>query len=105
MIAYLKEELASFDGFRNRNVTLHLDDEYKPGGGDALWAAVQFAAADVLVIAKSAMSYVSALYNEKCVVYVQQWERPKLAAWVDGENLDRPSFKSELQGCLSRIPN
>lgn len=90
---------SSFDGYRNRSLSVHLD-------GDVLEAWSNLARADVLVMAKSSFSHVPAFFNDKCVVYQPYWHRP-LSQWVgattsEAEPLDAPRLQ-DLRACIARV--
>ncbi|CAK0898551.1 unnamed protein product [Prorocentrum cordatum] len=90
---------SSFDEYRSKGLTVHLD-------GDVLEAWSNFARADVLVMARSSFSHVPAFFNDKCVVYQPYWHLP-LSHWVSStanekEPLD-PEQLQKLRDCLARI--
>jgi hypothetical protein len=89
---------SEFDGYRTRGVTVHLD-------GDPMEAWAHFAAADVLVMAKSSFSHVPAFLNENCVVYQPYWHRP-LDEWVSAQADDVAPLSvaatRALKDCIER---
>jgi hypothetical protein len=94
-------EANDFRGYLKRNVTIHLD-----GDTTEVWA--HFAAADVLVTAKSSFSFVPAFLNDKCVVYQPHMHKP-LDGWVVAQEVDAKPLsdaaQKELKGCIeSKAP-
>lgn len=65
---------SDFEGYRRRNMTVHLDT-------DPAWDWAQMSAAEVLVMAKSAYSHAPALLNRNCIIYQPYWSMP-LGAWI-----------------------
>lgn len=66
----------SQDVFRERGVTMHVDDV----GVFETWE--QFILADILVIARSSFSYVPALINNKGTVLYREFWHPALGDWI-----------------------
>jgi len=100
-----KYNSSDFDGFRQRNMTVHLD-------GDILDAWAVMAHANVLVMAKSAFSHVPAYLNTNCILFQPWWHKP-LPGWIiardangtasDDSSRGEPFFDiSELRNCLGR---
>jgi len=100
-----KYSSSDFDGFRQRNMTVHLD-------GDILDAWAVMAHAKVLVMAKSAFSHVPAYLNTNCILFQPWWHKP-LDGWIlardangtgsDHSSRGNPFFDiSELRRCLDR---
>jgi hypothetical protein len=90
---------SSFDGYRSRSLSVHLD-------GDVLEAWSNLARADVLVMAKSSFSHVPAFFNDKCVVYQPYWHRP-LSQWVSATTSEMEPLDSarlqDLRACIARV--
>mmetsp|Transcript_119475 Transcript_119475/g.381170 ORF Transcript_119475/g.381170 Transcript_119475/m.381170 type:complete len:142 (+) Transcript_119475:508-933(+) len=83
---------SDFDGYRARNMTVHLD-------ADVLSDWAWMSSAQVLVIAKSSYSHVPAWLNPNCVVFQPYWNLP-LSSWVNGAEVGSPSFDVELAKCI-----
>lgn len=82
---------STFDGFRQRGVTVHLDtDEVET------WA--QMSQADVFVGAKSSFSFFPSLLTKGCVLY-QKWLTRGLSTFVDADIKKGPSDEG-LKRCM-----
>jgi hypothetical protein len=87
---------ATFDVFREKGVTVHLDtDEVET------WA--QMSQADVFVGAKSSFSFFPSLLTKGCVMY-QKWLTRGLATFVDADIKTGPSDKG-LERCMEQAKN
>jgi len=76
-----------FDGFRDRGITIHLDDE------DMLDPWAHMARADLLISSRSFFCYVPALLNRGCIVYpgvvAYAGHRPELPDnWIDALEIE-----------------
>jgi len=85
---------SDFDGYRARGATVHLD-------GDPMEVWAHFAAADVLVMAKSSFSQVPALLNDNCVIYQPYMHLP-LDGWVSAQANDAQPLDTEAAEKLGR---
>lgn len=89
-----------FDGFRERNVTVHLD-EYDEL---AAWAAM--ASARIFVMARSSFSIPPALANSHCVIFQHYQTRPLQSwidgSWVNGTNETSSEMDHEIEECVKR---
>lgn len=84
---------ATFDGFRERGVTVHLDtDEVET------WA--QMSQADVFVGAKSSFSFFPSLLTDGCVMY-QKWLTRGLSSFVDADIKKGPT-DADLARCMEQ---
>merc|ERR1740121_3076666 len=86
-----------FDGFRDRNITVHLDTDIVE-----TWS--HMAQSQVLVMAKSSFSFISAILNRGCVVY-QPWLTRPIQSFTATTLHDRtmPTIAEEkLSACLAR---
>merc|ERR1712217_609819 len=85
-----------FNGFRKRNMQVHLDDP------DLLEPWAHLSRAHIFVMSMSSFSYVPAVLNPNCVLY------PGTMAsvpenWINALDAGKPSFDSKLRSCLSRV--
>jgi len=80
------------DGFRNRNITLHLDTDIVE-----TWS--HMAQSQVLVMAKSSFSFISAILNRGCVVY-QPWLTRPLKSFT--KTWKEELGEAELSACLDK---
>jgi len=94
---------SDFDGYRDRGMEVHLDDE------NLVEPLAHFSRADVFVMAKSTFSYSASLANLNCVVYhgdkivaFPSFRDRVLPGWVDGDRLQRGDA-AQLEGCLKRV--
>lgn len=92
---------SDFDGYRQRGITVHLDED------DLVDTWAHLSKANVFIMAKSAFSYIPAVVNQNCVIAPGYGDEefpitPGLGNWMEGAHEDRPSFNSELKECLSR---
>mmetsp|Transcript_99855 Transcript_99855/g.278933 ORF Transcript_99855/g.278933 Transcript_99855/m.278933 type:complete len:368 (+) Transcript_99855:95-1198(+) len=86
-----------FDGFRARNITVHLDTDIVE-----TWS--HMAQSQVLVMAKSSFSFISAILNRGCVVY-QPWLTRPIRSFTATTLHDRtmPTIAEEkLSACLAK---
>merc|ERR1711920_125526 len=91
-----KWTLPDFQGYLDRNMTVHLD-------GDPLEAWAHFASVQVLVMAKSSFSQVPALLNPNCVIYQPEpYGVIPLSGWLNGAKAERPALDRELRECIQR---
>jgi len=84
-----------FDGFRERNITMHLDTDIVE-----TWA--HMAQSQVLVMAKSSFSFISAILNRGCVVYQPWLTRPLRNFTVANPKQERTPSDADLTACLGK---
>ena len=89
-----------FDGYRQRNMTVHLDEEINSSRA-LLNAWAHMARADVFVMSQSSFSIVPAYMNTNCVIYPSNIDAP-LENWIDGSKNRSSSYVRRLQQCLER---
>lgn len=83
----------SFDGFRQRGMAVHLD-------GDPNVASAHLMAARIVVLAKSAFSWVPAVFNAHCVVYHTFSTKP-LGHWAVADSLT--NLSKTLPACIGEV--
>ena len=83
----------SFQGYRERNMTVHLD-------GDPLVASAHLMTAHVAVLAKSAFSWAPAAFNPHCIIY-QDFSFHSLAHWSGANDRSGTNFSHALPDCLT----
>ena len=89
-----------FDGYRRRNMTVHLDEEIN--NSKALLSAwAHMARAQVFIMSQSSFSIVPAYMNTNCVIYPSCIDAP-LENWVDGSKNRSSSYVRRLRTCLER---
>jgi hypothetical protein len=72
---YSEGDEREFAAFADAGIGLRLN-------GDALAALDDMVNADILVTAKSAFSYVAAIYNRTGTIWYQPWRYPPLPGWI-----------------------
>lgn len=88
-------EPADFDGFRERGITMHLDTDIVE-----TWA--HMAQSQVLVMAKSSFSFISAILNRGCVVYQPWLTRPLRNFTVANPKQEVAPSDADLAACLAK---
>jgi hypothetical protein len=77
----MKSELQTLYG--NDNISLKVDWEGSPNASkDLLVAWAHMMSADVLVMSMSKMSYIGAIYNDKCILQMERDLYPPLKRWL-----------------------
>merc|ERR1712032_1347160 len=84
---------SDFDGFRSRNMTVHLDED----GPLVAWA--HMAHAQVFVMSMSFFSYIPAMLNSNCRVWPGPIDKP-LVGWMNGLNDSRTPQDIEFWSCF-----
>eukprot|EP01031_Cornospumella_fuschlensis_P038625 gene38625-46955_t len=95
----------------SRNITVHMDDEdSKDATEDMLSAMAHLMTADVLVMARSAFSYISAMLNPNCVFVTPLPLFPSLPSWLvpppaaaNDSALLKDFLRSNLTECIQRL--
>ena len=95
---YWKSE--DFDGYRQRGMTVHLDEKIDDND-DMLKAWIHMARADIFIMSQSSFSMVPAYMNTNCVIFPSNIDAP-LENWVNGKDPERSSYRSELAKCMQR---
>ena len=96
---YWKSE--DFDGYRQRGMTVHLDEKIDDND-DMLKAWVHMARADIFIMSQSSFSMVPAYMNTNCVIFPSNIDSP-LENWVNGKDQHRSSYREELTKCIQRV--
>ena len=96
---YWKSE--DFDGYRQRGMTVHLDEKIDDND-DMLKAWIHMARADIFIMSQSSFSMVPAYMNTNCVIFPSNIDAP-LENWVNGKDPERSSYRSELAKCMQRV--
>mmetsp|Transcript_87514 Transcript_87514/g.173682 ORF Transcript_87514/g.173682 Transcript_87514/m.173682 type:complete len:364 (-) Transcript_87514:25-1116(-) len=95
--AYYKNE--DFDGFRERDMQVHLDDGFEDEKSLVrTWAHLAFA--NIFVGSQSSFSYVPMVLNCRCVI--SMIDNPGLDNWMNGKDEKRDSYQTELEACVQR---
>lgn len=85
---------SAFDGYRKRNMSVHLDD---PTLMDP-WA--HLSRAKILVSSPSNFAFIAALLNPYCVIDLTESHRI-FKNWMNGNDQKRPSYNDELKACIA----
>lgn len=87
---------SDFQGYRDRGMTVHLDDE------DLMDPMTHFIKANVFLVSPSHFSYAAAVLNPNCVIYPNTTaEFLAGPSWFEGTRSDRSSYAAQLQACLA----
>ena len=89
-----------FDGYRQRGMTVHLDEKIDDND-DMLKAWVHMSRADIFIMSQSSFSMVPAYMNTNCVIFPSNIDSP-LENWVNGKEQQRSSYRTELAKCVER---
>eukprot|EP00435_Cladocopium_sp_Y103_P059214 s159_g21.t1 len=90
-----------YDGYRKRNMTVHLDKKID-NNQDMLKAWTHMARADILIMSQSSFSMVPAYMNMNCVIFPSNLDSP-LDNWMDGkDNKLRSKYQGRLKTCVDR---
>ena len=87
-----------FDGYRQRGMTVHLDEKIDDND-DMLKAWVHMSRADIFIMSQSSFSMVPAYMNTNCVIFPSNIDSP-LVNWVNGKDQQRSSYRTELAKCV-----
>ena len=87
-----------FDGYRQRGMTVHLDEKIDDND-DMLKAWVHMSRADIFIMSQSSFSMVPAYMNTNCVIFPSNIDSP-LENWVNGKDQQRSSYRTELAKCV-----
>lgn len=78
-----------YDGYRQRNMTVHLDEQID-SNEDMLTAWAHMARADIFIMSQSSFSMVPGYMNSNCVIFPSNIDAP-LDNWMNGRDESRAS--------------
>lgn len=78
-----------YDGYRQRNMTVHLDEQID-SNEDTLTAWAHMARADIFIMSQSSFSTVPGYMNSNCVIFPSNIDAP-LDNWMNGRDESRAS--------------
>lgn len=78
-----------YDGYRQRNMTVHLDEQID-SNEDMLTAWTHMARADIFIMSQSSFSMVPGYMNSNCVIFPSNIDAP-LDNWMNGRDESRAS--------------